>query len=117
MEAVDILKDQRDQNHGQNQYHSPSTPLRVLQYDVKNDVADITAAVEDFLEQFVKIFEDHHAQGTVISSIEPLQSFHHQLVGFALNVLQVIILLLDLLEIDSGPQLFDEKHHSIGSFL
>ncbi len=60
MKAVDVFKNQRHHDNGQDERHGASG---ILQDDMGDDVADVAAAVNDLFQQFVKVFQNDDFDG------------------------------------------------------
>src|SRR5213594_1321625 len=86
----------------------------MFQDDVENNVARVTAAVEHFFDQFVKVFQDDDVQGAVVAVVEFAQDFDHEFVGLPFDVLEVVVLGLDLLDVHALAEFFDEQHNGVG---
>src|SRR6185503_4282230 len=118
MKTVDEFKHQgHDDDHEDEQNRCGHAPgLRVFKDDVKNDIAGVAATVEDLFQYLVKVFKHNYFDRGMIAVIQLPQRFQHQLVRFAFNVLEFIVLHFDFFEIDPFAQFFDEQHHGIGGF-
>ena len=66
---------------------------------MEDDIAHIPATVDDLFQKFVEVSLDDRAQRIEMATVQLAQQHEHQLIGFALEILEAIVPLLDLLEI------------------
>ena len=60
----------------------------VFQYDLHDDVAGVTAAIDDLFDHFQEVLEDDKFLGIVGAVVELLELFEHDLVGFTFGPLE-----------------------------
>jgi len=91
--------------------------LGIFEDDVGDDVAGVAAAVNDFFEQFVEVFEDEDLEGVVFASEQVFVEGHHVPVGFAFEVLEFVVEVFDFLEIHAVAEGFDHLQDEVsGAF-
>src|SRR6266404_5344908 len=89
----------------------------VFQDDMKDDVADVAATIEHFLQQFVEVLENDHAQGAMVPVVKIAQHLEHQFVGFTFDFLKGVVLRFHSLQMNALSQLLNQRHNSLASLL
>src|SRR5688500_6865676 len=89
---------------------TPIFLLRGLEDDVVNDVARVAAAIDDLFEQLVKVLHEDRLERLIFAAVKLLVEIEDQLVGLALDVLQLVVLLLHFLELMAVAKLL---HHGL----
>src|SRR5688572_28063166 len=85
--------------------------LGVLQDDPENDVADIPAAIGDFLQKIVQILPKNDHARVLVRAVEPAQVVEQLLVSIAFDALQLLVRFADVFQSRSAPQPADQVHH------
>src|ERR1044071_2804750 len=75
--------------------------LGILQYDMGNHIADVTTAVNDLIQQLIKILHSDHLERLTAAAEEFLVECHHMFVRFPFQELKLLIQILDFVEIHS----------------
>src|SRR5712672_2448464 len=89
----------------------------MFQNDVENNIADIAATIENFFEQFVEILENDYGHGAVIRIIEIPQNLEHDIVGLALDTLELIVLGFYAFQIDPLSQFLGQEYDGVSVLL
>src|SRR5438270_6885344 len=116
MKAIDQLKNQRHQNDQQDEEHGPAC-LGMLQNDMEDNVADITAAVENLFQQFVEVLQYDHAHGAMIAIVEVAKQLQHQVVRVAFDLLELVVLRFDFFEVHPFAQFLHQRDYDVTRFL
>src|SRR4051812_38768753 len=114
MKAVDVFKNQRDQNNGQDERHGASG---VFQYNMRDDIADVAATIDDFFEKLVKVFHHDDLDGIVFATVKVPVMVHHGFVRFAFEILQFVVQRFQLVKIGAFAEDFDHGGDEVGGLL
>ena len=71
----------------------------MFQHDLEHDVPDIPAAIENLFEDLVEVLINDDVDDTMIAIIKLPETVEHELVAFAFDKLELIILSFDAFQI------------------
>ena len=63
-------------------------------WDLHDDIAGVTAAIDDLLEQVIEILQGNDTHRIGVRLVESLEQLDHVLVGLALEVLEPVVAFL-----------------------
>jgi hypothetical protein len=81
---------------------------------VGDDVASVTTAVGDFLDEFEEVLGKHDGDGRELGGIKPAQLFEEEFVHLAFNVLKFVIEGFGLFEADTATEFADHLYEMAG---